>query len=355
MLSDPARIDFDRLLGFATALLAAGGCREGDARIVARHLVDANMVGHDSHGAGMLPAYLAHIRKGLVELDAELAWLNRMPTLLQADAKGGWGAPSAYTALDEAAGKAGELGLACCTLANAHHLGRIGAYAEHLSSKGLASLHFVNVYDHAPLVAPFRGSDARFGTNPICIGFPETAKNPPFLLDMATSIIALGKVRVAANKGITVPPGTLLNDQGMPTTDPSGMAGFEIRGALTPFARHKGYGLAYACEILAGVLSRSGTIQPEHERRGGIQNSMFSIILSPQAFADENWMDQEMAALGEYVTQSPPMDWDSPVIIPGAPERAWRGKREREGIPLDKKTVDQLNALADGLGAPDRL
>lgn len=278
MISEPSRFSFDRLLDISAVLLQAVGCREKDARIVARHLVDANMVGHDSHGVGMLPAYLAHIKKGLVELDVELEWLNRMPALLQADARGGWGAPAAYTALDEAAAKANELGLSCCTLANAHHLGRIGAYAEHLSARGLASLHFVNVYDHTPLVAPFRGSDARFGTNPICIGFPETAKNPPFLLDMATSIIALGKVRVAANKGVTVPPGTLLNDQGMPTTDPSGMAGFEIKGALTPFARHKGYGLAYACEILAGVLSRSGTIQPEHVRRGGIQNRSESVV-----------------------------------------------------------------------------
>ena len=355
MTDSDLRIDPAALTQFAAAVLTAAGARPADADAVAAHLVDANLKGHDSHGVGLLPVYLHHIRKGLVSLEAEDRVLRETAVLLQVDADGGWGAPAGTRLIDCAADKAHAEGLATATLGHAHHLGRIGAYAEHAAATGLASIHFVNVTDHAPLVAPFRGSDARFGTNPVCIGFPGTAKRPPFILDMATSRIALGKVRVAAAKGLTVPQGSLIDEKGMPTTDPSGMAGFELTGALTPMGRHKGYGLAFACELLAGLLSGGGTIQPGHERRGGLQNGLFSVLVDPGAFGERDWMDAEIEALTDYVRASPPMDWDSPVLCPGDPERAMAGKRSREGIPVDAETVERLNTAAEKVGAKARL
>lgn len=346
MTPDEPRFPPDDLRIFAAALLRSAGTREPEAGRIAAHLVDANLAGHDSHGVGLLPAYLDHARKGLVECEREAVILKDSAVLFQLDAGRSWGAPAGDRLTSALADKAEAEGLACGTIANAHHLGRIGAYAEALCERGLVSVHFVNVTDHAPLVAPFRGSDARFGTNPVCIGFPGLGERPHFVLDMATSIIALGKVRVAAAKGVTVPPGTLLNEQGMPTTDPTGMAGFEIRGALTPLGRHKGYGLAYACELLAGLLSRGGTIQPGNTRRDAILNSMLSFVIDPAAFAEPGWMAEESEALAGFVTQSPPMDWDSPVLVPGDSERAWRGKRTREGIPLARPTIEALNAIA---------
>jgi len=345
------RYSADALQTFARHVLIQAGARPDDADRVARHLSDANLCGHDSHGIGLIPAYAKHCAEGLVDVSATASTHNESAVLLQLDARRAWGAPTGDRLVEGLAAKTKAEGLAAGTIANAHHLGRIGAYAEALSAHGLVSLHFVNVTDHAPLVAPFRGSDARFGTNPVTIGFPATQTRPAFLHDMATSTIALGKVRVAAAKGVTVPPGTLLNEHGMPTTDPSGMAGFEIKGALTPLGRHKGYGLAYACELLAGLLSGGGTIQPEHVRRGGILNSMLSFVIDPARFGDTGWMAQEADALARYATQSPPMDWDSPVLTPGDPERAWRGKRQRDGIPLAQATVDALNRTAKAVGA----
>ncbi len=344
-----ARYRREDLTGFAAAALHAAGASSSAAQRVAAHLVDASLAGHDSHGIGLLPTYARQAREGLVDVKAEPVVLKDTAVLHQIDAKRGWGAPAADSLLNRLADKAGREGIACGSIANAHHLGRIGAYAEHLNALGLVSLHFVNVTDHSPLVAPFRGSDARFGTNPVCIGFPGSEARPHFLLDIATSTIALGKVRVAAAKGTSLPPGALLDAQGNPTTDPSGMGGFELKGALTPFSRHKGYGLAYACELLAGLLSANGTIQPGQERHGGIINSMLTIVINPAKFGDTGWMEREQEALAEYVTQSPPMDWDSPVLVPGDPERAWRGKRERDGIPLDAATVDALKDLGEEL------
>lgn len=349
------RFDIATLDGFADHVLRAAGARDTDAAIVSAHLLGANLAGHDSHGVGMLPAYVRHAREGLVALRAKNKVINETPVILQIDAGGGWGASAGRRAIDQGVTKAKKSGLAAVTLGRAHHLGRIGAFGEQAAEAGLVSMHFVNVTDHAPLVAPFRGSDARFGTNPVCITYPATKQRPVFLLDMATSQIALGKVRIAANKGYTLPPGALINEHGMPTTDPGGMSGTELKGALTPLGRHKGYGLAFACEILAGVLSGAGTLQPEHERRGGIQNRMFSILIDPAAFGDTGWMDAEVEAMSEYVLASPPMDWDSPVLYPGDPERAWRGKRAREGVPLDETTIEQLNKAAETAGADDRL
>ena len=352
---EPKRIPAQRLTGFCSDALERAGARPEDAAEVAAHLVDANLAGHDSHGVGMLPAYLSHIRKGLVETQADSQVLQDKGAIIQHDAGRGWGKPAARRLFETAIERASTLGLTAATLGNAHHLGRIGAYGELISDAGLASLHFVNVTDHAPLVAPFRGSDARFGTNPVCIAFPATGNRGAFLLDMATSRIALGKARVAANKGEKVPMGSIINAHGMPTDDPGGMAGFELEGALTPLGRHKGYGLAFACELLAGILSSGGTLQPNNERRGGIQNHLFSILIKPDAFGDPAWMEAEIDAMADYALASPPMDWDSPVLYPGDPERAWRGKREREGIPLDDTTIDQLNAAAEAAGSNERL
>lgn len=352
---DELRLPTADLLSFATRLLAKAGAQAEHAARVAHHLVDANLCGHGSHGVGLLPAYADHCAGGQVALEDRIEVIRDTAVLYQINAHRSWGAPTGDQLVAALTAKASAEGLACGTIANAHHLGRIGAYAEALSAQGLASIHFVNVTDHAPLVAPFRGADARFGTNPVCIGFPGSETRPDFLLDMATSTISLGKVRVAAAKGHTVPPGTLLNEHGMPTIDPSGMAGFEIKGALTPMARHKGYGLAYACELLAGLLSGGGTIQPAHDRKDGILNSMTSVVINPAAFGDRAWMDEEIDAMAAYATQSPPMDWDSPVLVPGDPERAWRGKREREGIPLAEATIEGLNAKAASLGIDERL
>src|SRR5688572_19265258 len=142
------------------------------------------------------------------------------------------------------------------TLANVHHLGRIGHWAEMAVAQGLISIHFANVISHAR-VAAHGGADARFGTNPLCIGIPLPGE-APFLLDMATSAVAQGKMRVAHNKGDKVAPGLLIDERGRPSDDPR-YAVVPPLGAILPFGGHKGYGIALACELLGGALSGGGT------------------------------------------------------------------------------------------------
>lgn len=355
MDANDTRIAADTLTSFCTDALTASDARDTDARAVAGQLVDANLAGHDSHGAGLLPAYVKHARDGLVDLETSPKITTDSGAIVKIDAKGGWGRPSGEFAMAQGVKAAQDHGTAIVALANAHHLGRIGAYGEIVAQAGFISIHFVNVTDHDPMVAPYRGTDARFGTNPVCIAFPPTPARAMFLLDMATSRIALGKARVAANRGDRVAFGAIIDDNGMPTDDPSGFKGFELKGALAPLGDHKGYGLAFAAELLAGVLTGGGTIQPKNARRGGIRNSMLSILISPDAFGDADAMEAEMDAMMAYALASPAADWDSPVLMPGDPERALRAKRAQTGIPFDPVTLGELNKAAEAAGIKARL
>lgn len=349
------RIPAATLTAFGASALEKAGARPGDAQCVSEHLVAANLAGHDSHGIGLLPAYLKHAKAGLVDVEAEPETVHDSGAIVKLDGHDTWGRIAGEAAMRAAFPKAESLGACIVTLADAHHLGRIGAYGEIAANAGFAAIFFVNVTDHDPMVAPYGGTDSRFGTNPVCIALPPTGRKPGFLLDMATSRIAMGKARVAANKGLRVPFGSIIDESGLPTDDPSGFKGFEQKGALAPFGDHKGYGLAFAAELLAGVLSGGGTIQPGRERRGGIRNQMMAIVLSPDAFGDPAAMEREMEAMWDYAVASPPADWDSPVVAPGDPERALKKRRAAEGVPLDPETLSQLNAAAEAVGVSERL
>jgi uncharacterized oxidoreductase len=227
------------------------------------------------------------------------------------------------------------------TLRNAHHIGRVGTYGEQSIRAGFVSLHYVNVIDHPPLVAPFGGRDARYSTNPICMAMPATPENPAILLDMATSRIARGKAMVAMNKGERMAEGLILDSDGEPTTDPAVMFR-EPAGALLPFGEHKGYGLAFFCELLAGVLSGGGTIQPENPRLGGIVNNMLTFVVDPGRLVDHDWMQREIDELIRYIKESPPSTAGEQVMVAGEPERNRLVERTSKGISLDDTTWEEI-------------
>jgi uncharacterized oxidoreductase len=233
-------------------------------------------------------------------------------------------------------------------LRNPHHIGRVGTYGEMCAAAGLVSFHFVNVTDARPAVAPWRGTDARFSTNPVCIAIPGPDPERPIILDMATSVVAMGKVRVARNKGEQLKPGILLDGEGKPTIDPGAMYR-QPRGALMTFGEHKGYALAFVCEMLAGALCGSGTMRPERQGRGTATNGMLTIVIDPSRLVDREWLAQEIAGMTEYITASPPARPDEPVLIPGDPERRTRAERIAKGVPVDDETWRELTVAARGI------
>lgn len=226
------------LTALVTQTLEAAGCRRDEARIVSDHLVRANLAGHDSHGVGMLSNYLPGIQAGvLVPNQTPETWMDA-GAMLGIDGHRGFGQRIAFEAIDQTIDKAREHGIALLGLRRCHHVGRIGTYAEQVNAAGMISLHFVNVQDHRPLVAAFRGKQAVFGTNPICIGMPAQGDTRAVVLDMATSQIALGKTRVAYLGGKTVPQGAVIDADGQLSDQPSVMWE-EPFGALTPLGEHK--------------------------------------------------------------------------------------------------------------------
>jgi uncharacterized oxidoreductase len=333
----------------ARAMVEAGGSVREEAVSVAAHLVEANLMGHDSHGVGMLPDYVKNFRAGLLVPNQSLKVLRDVGAVLLLDAGRGFGQTMARDAMKLGADRAKKLGCAVVGLRNSCHVGRIGFWAEQCAAEGLVSLHFVNVADHDPLQAPFGCSDARLGTNPFCIAVPGADGKPMLLLDMATSAIAFGKARVARNKGVPVPEGVLIDAEGRPTTDPTTYVDTR-KGALLSFGLHKGSGLAIFCEIMGAALIGGQTIAPHHQREDGIVNSMFSLLVDPAVFGDLAQMRQEVQAVIDWVKASPPAPGFDAVMMPGDPENRARATRSQEGVPIDPKSLGDIVAAGVSLG-----
>jgi hydroxycarboxylate dehydrogenase B len=338
----------DKLTGIAHRVFAAGGSSEEEAGIVAGHLVEANLKGHDSHGVGMIPSYLRNLAAGKAKPNEPGRVVSDTGSIVVYDGERGYGQIVARNATLLGIDRAKRDGVAVVALKNAHHIGRVGTYGEMCAAAGLVSLHFVNITDQRPAVAPWRGGDARFGTNPLCIALPGPAPDRPIVADMATSRIAMGKVRVARNKGEQIAADTLLDQDGNATTDPNVMYK-RPRGALMTFGEHKGYALAFICEMLAGAVTGSGTMRPERQDAESVTNGMLTIVIDPARLTDQAWMKDEIAAMAAYITASPPRKPGEPVLIPGDPERANRAKRLKGGVPIDDETWREIALAARGV------
>jgi len=353
-------INHAELHGITLRVFEAAGSEVDEARIIADHLIEANLRGHDSHGVGLVPGYLQRLAGGTAVPNRKGRIVSESGSLIVYDGERAWGQIAAREATRVGMAKARETGVAVVALRNPHHIGRVGTYGEMCAEAGLVSFHFVNVTDTRPAVAFWRGTDARFSTNPVCIAIPGSEPDRPIIFDMATSVIAMGKVRVARNKGEQLKPGTIIDGEGKPTTDPAAMYA-QPRGALMTFGEHKGYALAFVCEILAGALCGSGTMRPERQGRNTATNGMLMIVIDPSRLIDREWLRDEIAAMTAYITASPPAHPDEPVLIPGDPERRTRAERIANGVPIDDETWRELveaaraiNVLIEPPGAGSR-
>ncbi len=333
-------------------ILAAAGSSAEEARIVADNLVLANLSGHDSHGIGMVPRYVDAVLEGGLKPNASLKIDLDAGTLLSLNGQRGYGQVLGQQTMALGMARANELGSCILTLGNAHHLGRIGHFAEMATASGLIALHFVNVLSR-PVVAPWGGADGRFGTNPCCIGIPLKGREP-FVLDFATSRVAQGKMRVAYNEGRRVDPGYLIDERGQPTTDPGVVVVPQpggLLGALMPFGEHKGYGMAIACELLGGALTGGGTWHRKPDMARAVVNGMLTILIDPQKLGTQASFEREALAFLDWLKQSPPAPGFDRVRMAGEPEREARARRERAGIAVDDQTWAEMVAAGAKVGA----
>ena len=335
----------------AATIFIAAGSTAAEAEKVAANLVMANLSGHDSHGIGMLPRYVDAVLEGGLTPNASVKTLLDTGSLLSLDGQRGYGQAIGEQAMALGMARAKTHGSCIITLAQSHHLGRIGHFAEMAVAQGLVSLHFVNVMTR-PVVAAWGGTDGRYGTNPCCIGIPLKDK-PPFVLDFATSRVAQGKMRVAHNQGKSVQPGLLIDEHGQPTTNPGVVVVPQANGffgALMPFGEHKGYGLAVACELLGGALSGGGTWHHPTVSGRAVYNSMLTILIDPGKLGTQSSMETEALAFVDWLRKSPPADGVDAVQIAGEPERRARVERERDGIEMDGETWREILTAAQKVG-----
>lgn len=340
------------LQDLAYDLLRGFGCLDDEAGIVSNHLVGANLAGHDSHGIGMLPLYGLNIEAGHLVPNQEPELFDPVGAVSVVDAKLGFGHRMALLSLDHAMKQVPEHKVAILAMRNSGHVSRLGTYSEYCGRKGYVSIHMVNVTGHPPLVAPFGARETGFSTNPISVGMPSEDGAKP-MLDMATSTIAFGKVRVANNTGVEVPPGSLIDVEGVETRDPKPMAEERV-GALAAFGAHKGSGLGIFVELLTGAVGGLGTVASAPELENAVINNMFSIIIDPAAFDEPQAVAQRVAEYYDYVRAKSPAKGVDQVLMPGDPENISRAKCNQHGIAVDEETLGQISATADAVGLDGR-
>jgi hydroxycarboxylate dehydrogenase B len=345
----------------AASIFIAAGSTQQEAQQVADNLVMANLSGHDSHGVGMIARYIDAVLEGGLKPNTGVKVQLDIGTLLSLDGRRGYGQVVGEQAMQLGIARAKQHGSCIMTLANAHHLGRIGHWAEMAVAQGLVSMHFVNVLSR-PVVAAYGGTDGRFGTNPCCIGVP-LKNQAPFILDFATSRVAQGKMRVAHNEGRRVEPGFLIDAQGKPTTDPGVVVVAQpnargvidpnntLLGALLAFGEHKGSGLAVACELLGGALTGGGTWHRAADAKRAVLNGMLTVLIDPAKLGTQTAFESEASAFVEWLKASPPQTGFDAVQIGGEPERAYRLAREREGIHIDATTWQEIVNAGRKVGA----
>lgn len=347
-MSDERRFDPATLLAAAAAIFRAAGCSAEEAAIVADHLVEASLVGHDSHGIIRVAKYIDWLLAGQVVANrhAEVS-LDNGPFL---GMRGGFGFGQviAREAMALAVARAADTGICVLALSETGHVGRVGAWAEMAAAAGLVSLHFVNTSGLGILVAPHGGSDRRLSANPIAAGIPRRDA-PPIIIDLSTASIAEGKIQVARNKGAALPEGMVLDGAGRPTTDPQ--AFYAERGAILPFGGHKGYALSLLVEVLAGTLTGGGSSHPKSPTANRLVNNMLAILLRPASLVPEADYAADIERLTGWVLASPPAAAGGRVLLPGDIERHTKAERSAAGIPLDETTLRDLLAAGRKVGA----
>lgn len=338
------QIDIPSAREFAHDLLAAQAVPEPVAKDVAEHLIAADQAGYASHGLSILPNYIKAIEQGTLKAQAGLECFRKDDVVLGYDAHLGFGQHAAKVAFKDAIQQAREHGMCAMTLRNAHHIGRTGFYGEMVCEAGMALLAFTNIIKRMPTVAPFGGGKAKLTTDPLCFAWPLSDGRPPFILDLATSAIALNKARVLAAKGEQAPAGSLIDAQGHPTADPNVMLQ-EPPGALLTFGAHKGYGIGLAVEFFAGILSGGGTIHTENYGNGMAVNNVFAMVFDISKFVSEDWAKNEAELFVRYLKDCPTQPGFDSVQYSGEYEAENR-KKYASFIAVDDVSWKALGNLA---------
>lgn len=351
--ADALRVAAPQLEAVIRGIFSRLGLPDTDAGLCARALVTADLLGVDSHGVSnyIQILYVPGLRGGSINPRPEIRPLSETPTTALLDGDGGIGLVVGTRAMELAIRKAEESGIGVVTVRNSRHYGMAGHYALMALPHDMIGISLTN---SDRFVLPTFGREVRVGTNPISVAVPADTE-PPFLLDMATSTVPLGKILLARRVGATLPEGWAADREGRPTTDAE--VAWDARrllplGGTYEQGSHKGYGLGVLVHILSGVLPGSGG--GEDVELGSEVGHFFCAIkidaLRPAAEFKAD-MDRYLRSLRE----TPPAEGHDRVYYAGLIEHEVREERIRNGIPLHREVVSYLRDLAEELGVEERL
>jgi uncharacterized oxidoreductase len=340
-------LNSEQLVTLATRILEAAGTPPEDAAVVAAELRDANLVGHDSHGVMRLVQYVQMIDEGFVKPGSPFEIVRDAAAYAITDAHFNLGQVAATKALAIAMEKAQAIGAATVMIRNCNHVGRLGSYTHRATREGFAALMSVNSPGPGG-VAPFGGIERRLGTNPISLAAP--AGDDAIVLDMTTSATAEGKLRVAHQKGESVPEGMMIDGYGNASTNPADYYQKPYGSILPlggPLLGHKGYGLSVMIDVFCGILSGSGVARDDLPR--GANGVWLYVIDIPQFLPREEydaWMDRYVAHIRSSRLQAGVTE----ILLPGEVEQRKRQQREAAGVVIPDETWRLLGETAAKLG-----
>ena len=310
----------------------ANGCDTANAEAVADIICRAERDGSHSHGLFRVPGYVKALRSGKVDGKAKPTIRHLTPAVIQVDGHGCF-APLAQAvglpALTEATAK---IGIAALSLVGVHHFAALWPETEYLADRGFVGIACTA---YMPSVAPAGSNEALFGTNPLSFAWPRPGHNP-VVYDMATASMAMGDVQIAARDGREVPPGTGLDSNGQPTTDPAAIA----KGVLLPFGGYKGSAIAMMVELLAAGMTGeqfSFEARDTDNKDGGPPRGGEMIIgMSPAIIAGEGWQDH----VEGFVQKLSNIDG---VRMPGA--RRHKNRMNKGPRPINLALIETINSL----------
>jgi LDH2 family malate/lactate/ureidoglycolate dehydrogenase len=343
------------------SVLRAWGMSEAHADTTAEMMLETDLRGVDSHGISMLPSYDRELRAGRLNMRPSFKIVREGPAMALIDADASLGHPVSVYAMNLAVDKCRESAVAVVSVFNSHHFGAAGCYSRIAAERGVIGM--VTASTRGVTMVPTFGAEPVMGTNPLAFAAPAR-RNPPFQLDMATTTVAAGKVKVHKLNHRPLPPGWVVDASGQAVTDAEAAFGYVFdrpEGGITPLggARevggHKGYGLAVMVHILGGALSgasfspiRNRTQKPSDPHNIG----HFFLAIDPRAFRPAGAFEEDLDQVIDVLHDTKRADSQQPVLVAGDPEMATRAERLRDGVPVPDDLMAQLREVARQTGVP---
>lgn len=336
----------DALTDFATAMFLSAGMSREDAALIAGDLVKANLRGVDSHGVSRIPMYLERLRRSLVNPRPEVKVTRVAGAVASVDGDNGMGFIPSHIAMNAACDIAAEMGIGLAGVHRSTHFGMGACYALRAIERGYISLIFTN---SSPAIAMWGGRTSFLGASPIAAGIPG-GKHPPYVMDMAMTVIARGKIRLAAMKDDPIPEGLALDVDGNPTTD----AAKAFEGVCLPFGGVKGSVLGTLMDLLSGVLTGAnfgGDVKSLYFDHSGPQNvGHLFFAIRPDLFMSLSDFGARMDEFYTRIKALPRAAGVDEIMLPGEPEQRREDQRRRDGIPVTANVIEDLTAEGKAVG-----